>query len=58
MRLSHANKLATGETTTGSSSEETTTSSDSDNQDDAAVRLGSSHVTLVVAAVALLGYFL
>jgi hypothetical protein len=46
------------ETTTGSSSEETTTSSDSDNQDDAAVRLGSSHVTLVVAAVALLGYFL
>lgn len=46
------------ETTTSSSSEETTTSSDSDNQDDAAVRLGSSHVTLVVAAVALVGYFL
>lgn len=54
-----ANKSAPGETTTSSSSEETTTtSSDSDNQDDAAVRLGSSHVTLVVAAVALLGYFL
>ncbi|KAK0387638.1 hypothetical protein NLU13_3883 [Sarocladium strictum] len=47
----------TATTTGSSSSQQTTTSSDRD-QSGAAVRLGSSHASLAVAVVALVGYFL
>jgi hypothetical protein len=46
-------------TTDSDNAEQTTENSDSDSDTpDAAVRLGSSHVTLAAAVVAVVGYFL